>query len=285
MMDDKQAIPTKAVRRVKWSREPEMLAWMRKHDDGCSRAELSRRFNNEFGFLLTLSQIGQFRGIYGQTFEQGHKGISGAPLPVGTERIRQGYVYVKVRADAKVSLSRDNWELKSRYIYEKTHGVKLTKDEVVLFGDGDSRNFDPENLVAIPRRLIVRVNSRSEEWYDADSLKAVVASEALNIAVIDARSALPRTCGVCGRQFVVPKKDRHKLGDSYNIRTCPSCLSQGHKAKGTRRAKDGPAIAKCVVCGAEFVRESKTQRRCSACIAEAPTTAPAVHKKMKERTK
>lgn len=61
-------------------------------------------------------------------------------LKVGTERVTEGgYVEVKVSNPNK-------WELKQRLVYTEKNKVKLEKGEIVIFIDGNKRNFNPENL-------------------------------------------------------------------------------------------------------------------------------------------
>jgi hypothetical protein len=45
-----------------------------------------------------------------------------------------------------------------RHVWEKTNGRKLQKNECVIFLDGNKSNFDPDNLMAIKRSELARVN-------------------------------------------------------------------------------------------------------------------------------
>ena len=71
--------------------------------------------------------------------------------PIGTERVRKGYVEVKVEQP-------NVWDQKHRYIWEQHHGRKLKPNEVVIFLDKNKRNFDIDNLAAIPRNIIGTLN-------------------------------------------------------------------------------------------------------------------------------
>lgn len=57
---------------------------------------------------------------------------------IGTEKIINGYLYVKV-ADG-------HWQLKHRIIMEEMLGRPLTKAEYIRFKDGNRKNLDPDNL-------------------------------------------------------------------------------------------------------------------------------------------
>lgn len=60
-------LPTKAVRRITWCREPEMQGWMERNDRGQCETELSREFAEAFGFPLSHPQISLWRSTNGRT--------------------------------------------------------------------------------------------------------------------------------------------------------------------------------------------------------------------------
>lgn len=71
--------------------------------------------------------------------------------PIGTIVIRhdchrkgQAYRWIKVR-DGKT----DNYQMYSRYLYEKTYGVKLKTEELIIHLDGDSLNDNIDNLMLV----------------------------------------------------------------------------------------------------------------------------------------
>lgn len=47
---------------------------------------------------------------------------------------------------------------KSRYVWEKIHGIKLPKTDVIKFADGDVNNFSKDNLVRLTRTENLRFN-------------------------------------------------------------------------------------------------------------------------------
>ncbi|QQV90551.1 HNH endonuclease [Polaribacter phage Freya_1] len=74
-------------------------------------------------------------------------------LKVGSERLtKDGYIELKIADPNK-------WILKQRYIYETYHKVKLKKGEIVVFIDGNNRNFTPVNLEKITKSENMNRNS------------------------------------------------------------------------------------------------------------------------------
>lgn len=88
-------------------------------------------------------------------FKKGHLPANTAPL--GTERESGGYMQVKV--SEKRNDSKKNWRLKHHLIYEKEIGL-IPKGWVVIFIDGDRHNFDPTNLMAVPKRAVSVFNKK-----------------------------------------------------------------------------------------------------------------------------
>jgi hypothetical protein len=149
-------------------------------------------------------------------FKPGHLPHN-ASQPIGTERVdaKDGYVYVKV-AERKIDprSAHDNWKPKHHLVYEQAHGA-IPEGCNVVFADRDRRNFDPANLVAVPRKLWSTITKRKLAYHDADSLRAAMGVARLDQAVHDARSA-PRACKACGCEFK-PRFVRQ--------RTCDGCLA------------------------------------------------------------
>ena len=65
-------------------------------------------------------------------------------VPVGTERVRDGVVYVKVRNPSA-------WRRRSVLVWRRVHGRPPPKGWVIVHLDGDGLNDDPSNLQAMPR--------------------------------------------------------------------------------------------------------------------------------------
>ena len=113
--------------------------------------------------------------------------------PVGYERVdaKDGYVWVKVKDTLQANVPgsfNDNFRLKHHVVWEQAHGEPVPPSTMIVFADHDKRNFDPANLVAVPRSLWAVITHRHLAYRDAESLGA-----AMNVARLDrARYALQR---------------------------------------------------------------------------------------------
>jgi hypothetical protein len=223
----------RAERTVCWSKEPEMEAWMMEHDRGQRIDELQREFRERWGFGLSRGQINLFRASHGKTVRKGHGGRH--RVPVGSERpSKDGYLVIKVAEEATVPMSKDNWMLKHVHVYEQAHGG-VPDGCVVYFADGDRRNFDPSNLVAVPRRLVgILSNASMPRWHDAESLRACISIAEIKARQTEIMASAVRTCGVCGRPFAPDAA--HARSGYTGIRTCPECLAKGRKAGRRKEA-------------------------------------------------
>lgn len=223
----------KAERIIRWSKEPEMEAWMLENDHGTRIDVLSDMFRERFGFGISRAQINLFRASHGTQKTRGYGGRK--PVPVGTEReSKDGYIVRKVRERATVAMSKDNWKLKHVWVYEQAHG-SVPEGHMVFFADGDKRNFDPDNLVAVPQKLAALLNSPGmPKWHDKETLEACVAYAQLKCKIVEVQAAKPRKCAVCGKMFV---PDKRTQGKNVNAKTCRACLDAGHKAGGNYRAQ------------------------------------------------
>lgn len=270
-------VTRRCERRVRWSEEPEMEAWMLEHDQGRDTKTISEEFRAVFGFGLTQTQITGFRQSHGTTTRRAHgKGGAWHERPVGYEiATNNGYIKVKVREKAEVPGSKDNWEFKHHLVWKQAHGTEVPEGCDIMFADGDMRNFDPENLVAVPHKLQAQL--KTCEYWDAESLEAAVAMCMLHTAIIDAKSA-HKVCPICGKRFAEDARQRDtRLGKTV---CCPDCardkawLKSGNAAK-FRKPK---GWAECAVCGKRFAKTKKTQKRCPECIAEKPRHSAERHR-------
>lgn len=64
--------------------------------------------------------------------------------PIGSLQVKKGYVQVKVAEPNK-------WMQYQRYVWEQNHPGESAEGMVVIFMDGNSRNFDPSNLERVSR--------------------------------------------------------------------------------------------------------------------------------------
>ena len=155
---------------------------------GRSYRELIYLFYKRFEVNLSISQIKSFIGnrklSTGRTgrfekgnlpFNKGQKGLTWGGketqfkkgnkphnyLPVGTERVNgDGYVDIKIEDPNK-------WKAKHRIIWEEHNGT-IPKGHAILFGDGNNRNFDINNLILVSLRQLHMLNQKNLIKNDAD---------------------------------------------------------------------------------------------------------------------
>lgn len=156
--------------------------------------EIQSMMSCKFGFDYTHHQIkgaitrnklntgrtGRFEKGHA-TWNKGTKGLTKANVtsfkkgqkshnykPVGSERItKDGYCEIKVSDTGR------RWKSKHVLIYEKHHG-KVPRGSVVIFLDGDKRNFDIDNLHLVTRGQLAMLNKNSLIQKDADLTKTAI---------------------------------------------------------------------------------------------------------------
>ena len=192
---------------IKWARHPEYVEWMINFIPGHTEFEIMDAFYAEFGIMLNRSKIKNFKarfgvqsGTKGGRFSKGHKSWNKGQKankatydalkqtmfhkgnvphnykPIGYEQIRDdGYVAVKVAEPNK-------WMLKQRKVWEDHYGEKLTRNDAIIFLDGNKLNFDINNLCKLTRAELVRYNQ--DHLYTDNPEVSLVAA---NIARIKTR--------------------------------------------------------------------------------------------------
>lgn len=242
----------KRGREVTWCRHPEYDDFLRSYVPGHTEGEIIGAFRERFGVTLTNAQVGNAKsrlglksGTTGGRFQPGHtpanKGKTwdelGIPeearermrktqykagnLPwttreVGEERVtKDGYIEVHV-AQHRRERANDQWVLKQRLVWEQANGRRLRPGEVVLFADGDKRNFDPENLVAVTNAENIGLYRIGRPYADRETLENALKIVHLNRAISEAEKR-PRRCAACGREFR-PRFARQ--------RRCDECLGR-----------------------------------------------------------
>jgi hypothetical protein len=164
----------------------EQILFLKKNVKGCKYKELAILFNAEFGTAATESAIGQTcrkRGLRNGVIERfpkghvpfnkgrkgycspgsekgwfapGHPGYKYNEMPVGSERVTADG-YVEVKFSNKSGPPKNRWKNKHALIWEEANGP-LPKGHVVLFGDGNRRNFKLDNLILVSRRELFVIN-------------------------------------------------------------------------------------------------------------------------------
>ena len=165
--------------RTVWT--PDKIEWFVGFTPGHSEREISAEHERLYGEPLTRRQISNAKtnfnvrsGVFTTRFKPGEVGNPEWVKPVGSECVRRhGIVYVKVAEKPSEPNLCDNWKPKHHIAYEKAHGP-IPDGCNVVFADGDKRNFDPENLVAVPRNLGAIIARHKLRYFDAESLEVVM---------------------------------------------------------------------------------------------------------------
>lgn len=77
----------------------------------------------------------------------------------------------------------DNWRMVHHLAWEEANGRPVPPSTMIVFADHDKRNFDPANLVAVPRSLWAIVSRMSMEYSDRETLEACVARAKVHAAI------------------------------------------------------------------------------------------------------
>lgn len=160
----------------------EMSDWLKNNTIGRTYKDIADDFNQLFNTDISAKAImqkchnlGLFNGLTGGQFSKGHipanKGKKMSEFtyrkvkktmfrsghtpenirPVGSERISaDGYIYIKTAEPNK-------WMLKHIFVWQQHFG-QLSKNEVLIFLDGNRHNCAVTNLFKINRSILARLN-------------------------------------------------------------------------------------------------------------------------------
>lgn len=155
-------------------REPE-IEFIRQNAHGLSRQQIADALLEQFGIERTAKQVNfcmYKHGIKSGTVGKLHE------LPTGSESAHKkgpgGGAFIKVKTN-------NGWALKHHVIWEEEHGKTVPNGCKIMFADRDRTNFDRENLVAVPNKLVPIVNRMP--YHNTESLKTCMALAELKIAV------------------------------------------------------------------------------------------------------
>lgn len=227
---------------------------------GRSEAEIADLFEQRFGIRLTPGKIGNRKarlgirsGTVGGRFEPGHvpagKGRTwdemgrspeararslatcfkpgaeppnGAGVPVGAERLsKEGYVEVKVKRFSDRPGANKCWRMKHHLVWEEANGRPVPPSSMIVFADRDKRNFDPCNLMCVPRAEWATICKLGLAYHDAESLEAAMLTARLGQRVRRLELS-ERRCPNCGRAYVP---------EYGNQRRCRTCIDAGRRKR------------------------------------------------------
>lgn len=234
---------------------PEMDEFLTEFVPGHSEAEITDEFERRFGIRLRRSQLknrmttlgvrqgintGQFRKgqpAYNKgmkqtdfmsaeaiertkatRFQKGQIPHNAIGFGIGRERVdKDGYVLVKVKLHSNTDGRWNNYRYKHVLIWEQEHGCHIPPKTAIIFADGNKRNFDPDNLVAVPRRTLLVINRHRIPYFDRTSLEAAMKIAEIKMKANELELSIPRTCKECGAQFKPEFKNQIR---------CRSCINE-----------------------------------------------------------
>lgn len=243
---------------VRWEGMPQVCEWLAAYVPGHTTAQCAEAVNERFGLGVSPSQVANFkqrRGLRSGVhvgFERGHvpanKGrrwgeymppesqqrcrsaqfrpgnypANAASRPVGYERTsKDGYVEVKVSEEPRRGSC---FRPKSSVVWEEANGRSVPPGHRVIFCDGDTRNFDPSNLLCVSGAELALMNHGGPRWADRQSAESALALARLRLAIGRAERA-PRECARCGATFTPEYRSQ---------RTCRACLGPARRSGGRR---------------------------------------------------
>ena len=169
--------------------------------------DIVRIFQEETGVRLTLAQLRSWKknhkcpSGYDTRWRPGHESTYRTPkgrinrgtfkkgnrsancVPIGTERLRSGYVYVKYR-DGHLN---KNWKQKSIMIWEEKNGP-LPEGKTLLFLDGNPLNCSVENLLLIDKGTLAVANVHYGMSKDPDTNKTIISAAKLRQSIVKAQN-------------------------------------------------------------------------------------------------
>ena len=167
--------------------------FMKKYVPGHSYVEIQREFSNRFKRDITIKQVRSYIGNYklntgrDTRFRKGNippyqycfkKGnVSHTQKPVGSEVVNSsGYIMVKVAEP-------NEWKLKHYLVWEEHNGT-IPDGSVVIFLDGNKRNFDINNFECITKAERLYLNRHGMRFTDPELMKT-----AISIAKVECKIA------------------------------------------------------------------------------------------------
>jgi len=234
--------------RTEWTEE--RVAWLRSYAPGHSIHQIADEFERLWGYRPSVSTLKNAKvkynapsGTNGGQFRKGHAGgftseehkrkfleagkatrfkkgqmPHNGHQPIGTERMdRDGYVWVKIaKRKTNPKSAHDNWIEKHRLVYMEHHG-EIPEGHVVVFADRDRSNFDPDNLVAVPRGVVTIIAHRGLQYHDRETLEACIMVAMLDHARYKAECR-PRPCRECGAMFTARYPHQKRCDDCIKRR-------------------------------------------------------------------
>jgi hypothetical protein len=135
----------------------EQIEYLKKIAEGTPRKEIVKKLNDKFNLNLTILQVRDCmngRGIRNnidKKFSAKDGNRCQQEKPIGTvSKWECGYTRIKT--------GDNEWEFIQRYVWKKHHG-EIPPNHSVIFLDGNTDNYNIENLALVNRNELMKYNS------------------------------------------------------------------------------------------------------------------------------
>lgn len=153
----------------------EQHQWIVDNQAGMSRRQLTTGFNSRFDMALRVTQLTSYcrrHGLKANSIIRNRK-------PIGTISNQGKWLCIK-------TANPSTWELLHHVQWESYHGKKVPDGFMVIFADGDNRNFARDNLVCVRDSISIIINHTNRANTDNPELnKLILLTESLNAMVND----------------------------------------------------------------------------------------------------
>lgn len=178
---------------IKWT--DEMNAYLKEIIPGRTFKEIGKLFKDRFGVELSYRsytnkkyRLGVKQGVNPTQFKKGivphNKNVPQSewiipkqkPKPT-KKRLNNETIspdgYVLVRVGFNPTTKKYIWRPKHHLVWEE-HNGSIPEGHKIIFADKNKRNFDPQNLVAVPYGCLITINSQKIPYYDRESLQLAI---------------------------------------------------------------------------------------------------------------
>ena len=164
--------------------------------------------------------------------------------PLWSERVdsKDGYIVMKVPEEDPYTGFPTRYKHKHVWIYEQEYGP-VPKGYVVIFKDQDNRNFDPENLLAIKRADLVRLNQAGYKEAPDELKPSILALCRLKTEIGESRRKLMGTkiCSNCKREKDIEEFGIRRQNPDGRNTQCKKCISD-YQTDLKARKKNGTYV-------------------------------------------
>lgn len=150
---------------------PEIKEYILDNYNDFTYKELSKKINCAYNRSVSVDQIGKLVRKHGlkktnvsSWFSSNNKPSN--HVPIGHEyEASDGYVYIKVCESRQANVRN---QPKHKLLWEEHHNMKCPSEDIVIFADGNKRNFKIDNLVKVSRKNLAYLNKHKLYGYNKE---------------------------------------------------------------------------------------------------------------------